>query len=127
MPDYTPVNNVDSITLTASAAITGGQVLVSTGINTVAPSAGQTVKALGVALHDAPSGGRVTLAVLPGAVHEVPVQGVAVVASSTALVPDAAGTVSAGASLGAAAAAGTLLGIALNGATGPAKIRFIGA
>jgi hypothetical protein len=126
MPDYTPVNNVDSITLTASAAVTGGTVMVSTGINTCGPAAGQTVKAIGVALHDAPSGGRVALAVLPGAIHEVAVNGVAVVAAGAALVPDAAGTVSGG-TLATLAAAGTLLGVALNGATGPAKIRFIGA
>ncbi len=125
MGDYTPVNNVDVATSTASAAITGGQVVVVTGAGTAGPAAGQTVKAIGVALHDAPSGGRFSYAVLPGAVHEVAVNGVAVVAAGAALVPDAAGTVSGG-TLATLAAAGTLLGIALNGATGPAKIRFIG-
>lgn len=125
MGDYTPVNNVDSVTLTASATITGGQVLVSSGVGTVAPSAGTTVKALGVALHDAVNGQRVTMAVLPGAIHEIPVQGVTVVTAGNAVQPDAAGTVSAG-TLATIAAAGTLLGIALNTATGPAKVRFLG-
>jgi hypothetical protein len=125
MGDYTPVNNVDSITMTASATITGGQVLVVSGVGTVAPSAGTTAKAVGVALHDAPSGGRVTFAVLPGAVHEVVVQGATTVTQGNAVQPDAAGTVSSG-TLATIAAAGTLLGIAVNTATGPAKVRFIG-
>jgi len=41
-------------------------------------------------------------------------------------VPDAGGLVNTGV-LGTLAAAGTLLGIALNSATGPAKVRWIGA
>src|SRR5260221_617964 len=73
MGDYTPVNNVDVVTSTASAAVTGGQLLTASGVSTVAPSTTGD-HSIGVAIQDAPSGGRVSLAVLPAAIHELVVQ-----------------------------------------------------
>src|SRR6266568_5041802 len=131
MPDYTPVNNVDTITLTTSAVVTGGQLLDATGNNTCGPSGG-ALRPIGVALHDAPSGGRVTLAVLPGAVHEVTIFNAVTIAAGAPVIPHVAaanGTVDTG-TLATVAAAGVLIGVCLVGGTGNAggtvKARFIG-
>jgi hypothetical protein len=124
MGDYTPVNNVDSVTFTATATITGGQLVTISGNNSVAPSTTGD-RSVGVALHDAASGGRVTCAVLPGAIHELTIQGVVVIAAGNDIVAGTTGTINKG-TLATDAAAGTLLGICVSGGTGPAKARFIG-
>lgn len=51
-PLLLPADNVPAV---ASAAITGGQVVVISGPNTVAPSAGASASVLGVAAADTPS------------------------------------------------------------------------
>lgn len=62
MSDYVPVFYPgDSITLTASAAITGGQLCVVSGANTVAPSSAATHNFVGVAAFDVASGSDLTL------------------------------------------------------------------
>jgi hypothetical protein len=127
--DYTMVNSDKPFTLTASAAITGGQLVTASGAGTAAPSTTGD-HSVGVAAHDAPNGGRVTIYPLSGNMHELPVQNTLVVAAGGAVVAGTAGTIGPGSTLGAAAAAGTLLGIALTGGTGNAggtvKARFIG-
>lgn len=123
MGDYTPVNNVDTFTSTASAAITGGQLVTASGSGTVAPSTTGD-HSIGVAMFDAPSGGRVTCAVLPAAIHEVVVQ-TGTITAGTPVIAGTTGTANTGA-LGTVAAAGTLIGIALTTATAPNKVRFIG-
>lgn len=77
MPDYTPVNADNAaITLTAGQVITGG-LLVKMGnsddtvVHTTSPTADRPI---GVAAHDAPSGGRVSIWLLPGFVHELPAE-----------------------------------------------------
>ena len=61
MADYTPKYlHADQISSTASAAVTGGQTLMVSGSGTVAPAAADSGAVVGVAAHDAPSGGRVS-------------------------------------------------------------------
>jgi carbonic anhydrase/acetyltransferase-like protein (isoleucine patch superfamily) len=132
MPDYTPVNNASAqtFTSTASAAITGGQVLDATGNNTVGPSAG-ALHPVGVALHDAPSGGRVSVAMISSVIHECVIKNTVVIAAGAPIIPAsaAAGQIDTG-TLATVAAAGTLIGVCLSGGTGNAggtvKARFIG-
>lgn len=71
MSDYTPVYVPGRvITLTASAAITGGQPLVVSGSGTVAPASTLASTAIvGVAADDTPLNGRVTV-YARGTVHE---------------------------------------------------------
>ena len=127
MGDYTPVNNVDVITGTASATITGGQLLTASGNGTVAPSTTGD-HSVGVALHDAPSGGRVSYALISSVIHEVTIQGVVAIAAGAPIIAGTAGTINTG-TLATVAAAGTLLGICIvggTGGTGSGKARFIG-
>lgn len=72
MADYTPVNSDSkAITLTAGAIVTGGRVCKMSADDTVIHTVSSTDKALGVIMHDAPSGGRVTVWLLPGFIHEL--------------------------------------------------------
>jgi hypothetical protein len=76
MSDYTPVFKPGTtVTLTTSAAVTGGQVLMNSGVNTVAPAAAATIKYVGVAAHDAGSGKPVTVHAGVGTIHETVAQG----------------------------------------------------
>jgi hypothetical protein len=61
MPDYVPHWADGPFTRTASAAITGGQVLVVSGVGTAAPSGGASLAVVGVAAFDAASGDSVTV------------------------------------------------------------------
>ncbi len=73
MADYTPVSGGgagESATYMAGAAITGGQLLAFTGIDSVSPTAGPTLAVAGVAGHDAAAGQQVTVAMGAGVVHE---------------------------------------------------------
>jgi hypothetical protein len=127
MPDYTPVNNVDTITMTAGAVITGGQLLSVSASNTVVPSTTGD-HSVGVALSDCPSGGRVSMALISGAVHELAIQGAVAIAAGVPVIAGTAGTINT-AALATAAGAGTLLGIctvAGTGGVGTGKARFIG-
>lgn len=66
--DYAPLYKPgQSFTRVTSAAVTAGQCLVVSGVNTVAPSAAANAAYLGVAAFDAASGAEVT--VLSGGVH----------------------------------------------------------
>ena len=129
MGDYTPVSSDQSAyTLTAGAVITGGQLVTVSAASTAIPSVSGD-RSVGVAAHDAPSGGRFTCYVLPGMIHEVLILSGNVVTCPGTVLAAAAGTVKVGAGLAADAAAGTLLGMVLRGGTGDGttvKAKFIG-
>lgn len=62
MPEYTSLHKPGhALTLVASAAITGGQVLEVTGDDTVGPAAAGSLKVVGRAGHDAAIGQNVTV------------------------------------------------------------------
>ena len=110
MADYAPVyggNATIKVTLTAGAAITGGQCLVITADNTVSPSGAAATAFVGVAAEDAASGAPVTVH-CGGAVHETASTGA--IAAGGAVMADAAGVVKAN--------SGTAIGIALKAAAG---------
>jgi hypothetical protein len=129
MGDYAPVytGGAKPFTLTTSGAVTGGQVLVHSGADTVAASGG-TASAIvvGVAAHDAPSGGKVTIWPLEGVIHELLAS--EAIAAGAGVESDTAGTVATVAtSIATGAAAGTLIGIAMAAAAGsPLKVRVQG-
>lgn len=125
MSDYNPVytGGCKPFTLTASAAITGGQVLFASGVNTVAPTAGANGAYVGVAAMDAASGTRVTVWPVTGCIHETVTP--AGVTAGAALTSSTAGGVDSG-TLATVAAAGTLMGTALSTATSGLKCRWIG-
>lgn len=124
MADYTPVysGGVEPFTATTSAAVTGGRVLEVSGNGTVAQAGAASVVAIGVAAHDAASGGRVTVWPLANVVHELSAP--AAITAAAGIVTAANGEV-ATAAVATAAAAGTLIGIAATTAASN-KVRVIG-
>lgn len=86
VPPFTPG---DTITLQASATITGGQLVYVSGAGTVAPTAGANAAWLGVAATDATSGQKV--AVYTEGVHNIAVA--AAVAAGDVLMAAASGQV----------------------------------
>jgi hypothetical protein len=123
--DYLPVysNGSQPYGMTASATITGGQLLIASGVGTVAPSAGADGKVIGVAGNDAASGARVTVWTIPGLTHESVTP--AGVTAGAALSSSTAGGVDSG-TLATLAAAGTLIGTATTTATAGNKCRWVG-
>lgn len=122
MADYTPIHTGGKIPFTsqASAAITGGQVVMASGNNTVAPATqAAEIASVGVAGHDAAVGAKVTVWPLPGVTHEVTAQG-AIAAAANVRVGTVNGSV---ATIGAGTFA---LGVAVAGAADTALCRFIG-
>jgi hypothetical protein len=121
--DYTPVYQPGTtFTATTSAAVTGGQMLAVSGNGTVAPAAADSPDAIGVAAHDAASGGRVTVHALAGVHHEF-VAGtggitagdhVKVGAAANEVLPIGAGTYD------------LRVGVALTTAAAAAKVRVLG-
>lgn len=135
MPDYTPVFAPGrSVTLTASAAVTGGQPLEVSGSGTVAPvtlGATPSMKIIGVAEDDTPANGRVTVW-CRGFVHEsVPVGTVTAGDQLTSPVTGDTGqvktlpAVSGAPGLADVNAARAIFGIALTTATNPTKVRWV--
>lgn len=128
MADYSPVytGGVVPWTSTASAAITGGQVLIVTGSGTVGPSTADSAVVAGVAAHDAASGARVSVWPLDGCIHELVASGA--ITAAGGVNADAAGQVKAsGTGIPTQAAAGALIGTALTTAAGsPLKLRVQG-
>ncbi len=62
MPDFSPLYKPgENFPRTTSAAVTGGQVLVVSGSNTVAPASTASAAVVGVAAFDAASGEAVTV------------------------------------------------------------------
>ncbi|MEV0584100.1 capsid cement protein [Nonomuraea sp. NPDC050310] len=125
MADYLPVfpNGMEPFTMTASAAVTGGQVVFASGVGTVAPTAGANGASIGVAAGDAGVGARVAIWPLSGVVHETTTP--AGVTAGAAVTSSTAGGVDSS-TLATVAAAGTHLGTALTTATATNKVRWIG-
>jgi hypothetical protein len=125
MADYTPVfsGGCFPYTMQASAAITGGTFVSTSGSGTVATSGAGSATVIGVAAHDAASGAKVTVWPLDGVTHEMTSTGT--IAVGDGIHTGAAG-VAATAVIATAAAAGTLVGVATTGATGGALVRFQG-
>ncbi len=122
MPDYTPRYKPGAtLTLTASAAVVGGQIVAVSGDNTVATAGAGSAAVIGQAAHDAALGARVTVHTAGRTVH----------------VAVAAATVTAGALLKTAASGqvtpwvtGTdaqqlIIGIALAGAAAAASVSYL--
>jgi hypothetical protein len=125
--DYTPVyvGNQLPLSKTASAAITGGTVVIASGVSTVAMAGAAATAVVGVAAHDAASGARVSVWPLAGIEHEI-VSATNITAGG-GIQTAANGTVDpVTTSIAAGSAAGTLIGIATTSATAPAKVRFVG-
>lgn len=115
MADYTPrFKPGEAITQTASAAITGGRLVAVSGNGTVATAAADSNKVVGVAANDVAASGDKFLAytLRGGGVHKLVASGA--ITAGDGVVADTGGKVkTAPTSLATAAAAGTLLGIAL--------------
>ena len=128
MAEYIPVfEPATAVTLTASATITGGQLVEVSGDGTVGPAGAGSSKYVGVAGHDAVSGGR--LVVWPrGMVHESTASGS--VTAGNQLVTAAAGKVAAVAAVttptaGDVTSTRGLVGIALATAADAASVRWV--
>jgi hypothetical protein len=85
-PAYFPA---DRLPRTTSAQVTGGQVLVVSGNDTVAPSSGASSAWLGIAGHDAASGAQVV--VYTAGVHLVAASGA--IAAGALVIPATGGAV----------------------------------
>lgn len=122
MGDYVPVFKPgEDITLTAGAAITGGQLVALSAANTVVPTSAATGAWIGVAAQDAASGEKV--AITAGGVQE-PLVGSAVVVGDR-LIPAASGRV---VPIGAGTDYSQVVGIALTAqstAGQPVRARFV--
>lgn len=127
MADYSPVYAAGALpyTKTASATITGGQVVETTTTGAVGPAAAGSLKSIGIAAHDAASGARVSVWPLANIEHEIVVVAAGTVTVGDGVIAGTAGTVNT-AAVATAAAAGTLIGIATTTATAPNKVRFVG-
>jgi len=129
MADYAPVSTNGAIpfTYTTSAAVTGGTLLAVSATNTVATAGALSAIVVGVAAHDAASGAKVTVWPLEGVIHQIVAannitQGNGIQSAASGQV-DPATT-----SLATQAAAGTLIGVALQTVTAGsnATVRFLG-
>lgn len=116
MGDYTPVfaPGMD-VTLTASADITGGQLVIVSGANTVAPASAAASNWLGVARQDAKNGERVV--VTRGGVQSLTASGA--ITAGARVIPAANGRV---VTIGAGNE-DHAVGIALTTAADAAKVR----
>lgn len=113
-----------AVTLTASAAITGGELVAVSGSGTVAKTSAATVAWVGVAAHDAANGDRLT--VLKGGVQKVTASGG--ITAGQQVVSAADGKVAALAAWAAASAADRqVVGVALTTATdgNPVEVDFV--
>ena len=71
MADYTPfLGKPQHVTMTASGAVTGGQVLKFSDASTVSAADANCTTYAGVAAHDAASGAAVTVLMGAGVIHE---------------------------------------------------------
>lgn len=127
MADYAPVyrSGINPFTLTASATIVGGQILESTGVNTVGPAGALSVKFVGVAAHDAASGARIAVWPISGILHETTNGNAGTITAGNSVVPGAAGAADT-ATTATAAAAGYLMGTAVMTAATTAKLTWLG-
>lgn len=127
MAEYLPVKNPgEALPLTASATITGGQLVAVSGVSTVAPAGANALNWVGVAAFDAAVGDVVTI--LGGGVQELVTTGT--VTAGDVVVPAAAGTVSTLAAVTTPTAADVtntraIYGVALTTATTGLKVQVL--
>lgn len=125
MAEYLPVKNPgQALPVTASATITGGQLVAVSGVSTVAPAGANAANVVGVAAFDAASGELVT--VFGGGVQELVTTGT--VTAGDLVVAAASGTVSTLAAVTTPTAADVtntraILGVALTTATTGLKVQ----
>lgn len=120
MPDYTPIyGRSKTMTFTAGAPITGGQIVGISGVDTVSPTAVNPANYAGVAAEDAASGAPVTVHMGAGIVHETPVA--AAVTAAALLFAGAAGQVTGTAGTGYGAVA---IGVAIRTLAGAGTLRW---
>jgi hypothetical protein len=123
--EYTPVFTTGTApwTLQASATVTGGRLVETTGNGTVGPAGAGSTKVMGVAANDATTGGKVAVWPLPGLTHKV--LGTGAIAAGDQLQAGAAGVV---ATLAVAAAgdAPKIIGVADRAGADATIIRFVG-
>lgn len=130
MADYLPVYTPgEAVPMTASATITGGQLVAVSGTGTVGPAGAASGAVVGVAGHDAASGTRVTV-YARGVVHESTASGA--ITAGNQLTAGASGTVVALAAMAAGAAdegdvnaARAVVGVALTTAADTTKVRWM--
>lgn len=128
MANYLPVYKPGTdVTLTASAAITGGQLVAVSGNGTIAPAGAAEADVVGVAAFDAASGTRVTVYGF-GMIHETTADGAItagdqVTAGATGKVKSLA--VAAGATAGDINNARAVVGVALTTAADAALCRWM--
>lgn len=117
MAEYVPLTSpAEEFTSQASAAITGGQLLIASGVGTVAPSSAASVAVVGVAGNDAGVGDKLTVVV--SGIHRLVATGTVTVGDL--VVAAAAGTVATG-----PGTAGQGVGVALTTATNPNKAEVL--
>lgn len=118
MAEYLPVFKPgQAVTLKASAAITGGQVVEVTGSGTVGPAGANSTKVVGVAAFDAAINDNVT--VYAGGVQHCTASGA--ITAGDIIAAAAAGAVA----TNAAPAAGVQIGVALTTAANAADVRVL--
>lgn len=118
MADYLPKFGGDLVaTLTTSADVTGGRVLIASGANTVAHSGADAANVIGVAAKDATSGDPVGVFLRPGGIHKLTASGG--IAAGAKVVSDTAGKVK---TIGAGS---NPIGIALNASTNDGDIILV--
>ena len=118
MTEYVPVFKPgQAITLAASATITAGQVVMVSGVNTVAACTAASTGVVGVAAFDAVSTDKVT--VYAGGVQSCTASGA--ITAGDPVIAGAAGTVVSS----AAPPLGQQVGLALNTAADAAKVRVL--
>lgn len=119
MSDYTPVFTPgDAVPFTASATVTGGQLVEVTTAGSVGPAGAASTKVIGVAAHDAAAGARVTVHI-GKIVHEATASGTITVGDM--LTAAAAGQVV----TNATPAVGTQVGVAITAATNGNKVQYV--
>lgn len=113
MGEHTPIfKDANAVTRITSADVTGGQVLIVSGANTVGPSASAVPGWVGIAAHDATSGNPVL--VLRGGEHTLVASGA--IAAGASVIPAAAGAVATiGAETNYFAVVGTAIAAAASG------------
>lgn len=122
MSDYAPVyGRPQQFTLTAGAAITGGQLLSYTAADTASPSVVNPANFAGVAGHDAASGAPITVLAGSGVVHETTNASGSTINAGALVYAAAAGGVTGTAGTGYGAVA---IGVAVRSAANTALLRW---
>src|ERR1700752_4551467 len=127
MADYSPLYSAGAVpfTVTASAGVTGGNVVVWSGSGTVANAGADSAVVAGVAAPHAVTNRKVAVWPIEGCIHELLATG-AISAGAGVVTDAAAGTVKT-ATIATAAAAGTPIGTPVTPAAGsPSKLRVRG-